>query len=582
MEEFRQDFVPEATLDATTQAKLGAGSFGGGKKWWIVFGTVFVILCLVAGWLFFYGGKKGDPVMEVNIGGVSELPSNGEVALQFGLANKDSRIFQDISAEVVYPSGLAYVSSVPQGQDLSGKNFTFPDLSSGQNATVLLRLRVQANVGDTKQLRAIIRYKVAGESAVFVKDYVQSWSVVGRGVELQIQGPSNPGSGDLVTYTLTYENTSDEALDGVKINLEYPSGFEIGQTNPPTNGGSNTWLVPRLESKQKGSISIVGSFSGAVDLQGSLKMTLSVLTKDGGYGVQADTSFPVAIAKRPLTASLEFLDTSKQVVGAGERINYIVKYQNNGSVPVRNAKLLLKVDSRSVDWGEVRAEGAQISQGLITWSPATTDSLNVLSPGDSGSFQVDLKLLDPAAKDSTKNLSISSTVSITSDEFSLPVQGNTLVSKIKTRPALLSGIKYISGSLPPRVGQETFYEITLGVKNTSNDLGGVSVSARLPFGGGSLVKGSLPSGVSLDKTGSKILWDIPLLPAYTGIFSPTKTVTFQVRVVPTLAQVGESLDVLSDLLLSGQDSFVGQAVTAKSLDLTSDKASGSGNGRVVK
>lgn len=571
------------TLDAATIDKLGRRRSFAWLKW--LFGAVFLFVLGFGGWFWFMGRQAPvAPKVTLNIEGPDELPSNGQASVRVVVGNENGYAIRDLQLEVIYPSGLTYISSVPTAEGISGKNFSMNELPGGQKSPFILKLKSQGNVGDSKQLKASLRYKVAESNAVFASENSKEWLVAGSGVDLKISGVNEAGNGELVSFTIDYVNKSGAVMNNIKLTAQMPSSFKIAKTEPQGNLSEGSWSIPRLDPEQGGKVMIYGSFDGSqLGNQEVIRASLSVLDSSGSYAVQASSSFSTSIRNSPITSSVELQNSTKSVVNAGDRVAYTVKYQNNSTAPVRNVKVTIKVEGKGVNWADVRAEDAQVSTGSIVWSTATLGALSILSPGEKGTLAFELPVSNPPVRDSSEDLAITSSTSVVSDEYKTPMSGNSVEIKISTKPQVKAGLEYVSGANPPKVGQETVYKATLVLTNTSNVLKDTKVTARLPLGATSVSAAGLPSGVTLDSSASRLTWQVGDLAAYAGSFSPQRTVSFNIKMIPTAAQVGEEVFVLNDITLNGTDSFTTRPLTVKAVDLSSDDgATGSGRGRVVK
>lgn len=573
------------TLDKRTQQKLsGEGGFWKSKFLWF-------LICLVLftagfGAWFVFGQKPTVevPKVQLQIAGNETLPVSGDSSFRVNIKNDNSYALKDMRLELVYPSGVVYKDSVPDALGLSGNTFELPELPSGQNASIQIRVRMQANVGDTKLVKAILRYKGGDSSAVFSLDAEKQWEVVGGGLKVEVEGPGEAGNGELISYIFRYKNESDAVIDNARLVLQVPERFVVARSEPSASIGSVTWSLGRLEISGGGSVSVFGAFDGAELGQAQVfGAELQIQGQGGGFTSQAKANFATQVKNQPITITQELQNATKTVANAGDRVSYTIKFVNNTSASLSNLKISFKVDSKVINWADVRAEQAQISTGLVTWAPATSDQLSVIRPGERGSVQVELPILNPPVKDSSKNLTIVSNVTVSADEIQAPVKGNSLEVKIATKPLLRVGVELVSGANPPKVGQETVYKVTLSALNTSNEVKPAKVNARLPLGASSVVGSSLNSFVTVESSASRLTWDLGSLQAYAGSFAPMSTTNFLVKMVPTVAQAGEEVFLLTDITLTGTDVFTEKVLSVSASDISSDDAAkGSGRGRVVK
>ena len=145
------------------------------------------------------------------------------------------------------------------------------------------------------------------------------------------------------------------------------------------------------------------------------------------------------------------------------------------------------------------------------------------------------------------------------------------------------------GTLPLTVGKSTNFTIHWKVINYSNDLSNVVIRSVLPQGVAwtGQVAGNYGESAPKynDRTG-EVIWEIPKLPATTGIALPAREAIFQIAVTPSLNQVGNYINLLGKTTLSAKDDFVNSDInlTVEEIDsqLENDSTVKDGEGKVVK
>ena len=138
--------------------------------------------------------------------------------------------------------------------------------------------------------------------------------------------------------------------------------------------------------------------------------------------------------------------------------------------------------------------------------------------------------------------------------------------------------------MPPKVEEETTYTVVLTVTNSTSEIKDARVEASLP----SYVtfKNAVsPSGAKLsyNPAGGIVVWDIGTVPARAGFEGPAKEVAFQVSVVPSLSQVGETIPLVREQKFSGLDTYTKTMVeTTRTTITTRTSDMGSNAGAVVR
>lgn len=600
--------VEDPTLDSSTKSLLtpektteepaglpegGARAFVQANKWYIVAGTLALI---VIGVLAFFALRPQTEVREANIGmeiiAPEELPANGESIYKITVRNDDSVTLIGMHLELVYPEGLQFISSTPSSSNLSGNLFAIPNLSPGQNATVLVKLRAQGGIGEEQKLLAKLRYRLDNFNSEFVKTAEYASVVKASNITLNLEGPQTSNNAQLVTYTLRYVNSAEQALAGARIEFVYPSGFVFASATPEPSIGNTVWNVGELNPNTEGVITVNGSYKSAGAGQ-SQTVSVKLLSPDasGNFRTQAESSFVTQIESLPLLVTHELAQGNRELIAdPGETLSYRVKYRNNSNVPARGVNVVVSLSSKAVDSSSIQAEGAQVSAGTITWNAASFSNLEVISPSETGELEFSFRIKDPPINDNTTNVSIVSTAKIKSNEYDTFLPGNELEVKVRSIAALSGTLSFVNGELPPKVGRDTVYTAGLRLTNLSNDFNSCTVTAFLAVSANSFQQGSFsPSGeaakANFDQSTGKITWNLGTLKAHTGDLSTPKVLSFGVRLNPTASQIGSEVTLVKDIKASCIDTFTGEQIqlTAEAVDTGNISGAGSNNtGRVVQ
>jgi hypothetical protein len=189
---------------------------------------------------------------------------------------------------------------------------------------------------------------------------------------------------------------------------------------------------------------------------------------------------------------------------------------------------------------------------------------------------------DPVTKDSSENLTVVSSVRVTSAEYSAPLLGNEIKLKVTSPSQVSVSLQQVSGELPPQVGKETTYELTFRVTNSSNSFTGALVTAFVPLGAGGYVDGSVTPSLEAGRTTydpatGKLTWRLGSVPAHAGSFTAARQMAFKVRVVPSAADVGRSVPLLKNLKYQASDLFTGENISGDADDVTTASLTGDNN-----
>jgi uncharacterized repeat protein (TIGR01451 family) len=589
---FTSDLKSQITQTREGSSGSGASGFYRANKLyvWAFCVGVFIIAILS----FFAFRKAPAPqVKEANVSIAVDAPSTvasgGDEVYRIAITNKDAQKLVHMQLELAYPDGVSYENSSPPATNLSGTVFPVPDLVSGLNTVVTVKARVSGNVNDTKDLTVRLRYQYNNISSQFVKEQHFSVRLIASNISLDLTGPSNANNGQLVAYSLHYQNNSDTDANNARISVVFPSGFTFASSDPAPSLGNNTWDIGTLAKGGSGTIQIQGAYN-SVGPGESLTTTANflILGNDGNYFTQNSATLTTAIANQPLLVTQKVNAPSSNIINPGDNLNFTLNYQNNASVAANAVNVVVTLDSNALDLSTVQAQGGQVNNNTITWNAASASQLQVLAPNEGGSLQFSVRVKNPATKDSSTKLTVVSHIKIKSNEYSTFFPGSDLSLKVSSPSSITGNLSFVNGSLPPKVGTNTTYKIRLTLRNATNDFSNTIVTAFIPLGAGGFSQSSVTSSeqknVTFDPSTGKLTWNAGALAAHTGQFTQSRILEFNVNLNPSSNQANQSPLLVKDIALDANDTFTSQAVHDTTDNITTNdiQGNGYGNGQVVQ
>ncbi len=550
---------------------------------------------LIIGALSFFAFRK-KPVTEVkeakidmSVSAPESIPSGGDAVYTIRLENKDSQKITQIRVEVVYPQGVSFLSSVPKPQGITGNIFEVPDLIPGQNTALVIRAKVAGNVGEQKQLITRLFYHYSNYSSEFLKERAFNFELGASEVALQILGPDSVSSSQLTTYTLKYKNNSEKLIQNVRVRVNLPDNFSLAQADPPVSLGQNIWEIGNLNAGAEGQILLQGNFkSGNTGDSRTWNAEIMSLGQTGDYNTLTSAQITTAISSLPLMVSQQ-LDMgsleSENVVKPGDTLRFSLNYQNNANVAASGVNIVVTLNSKAIDLSSIKAEGGEVNNNTIIWSASGVPNLEILNPSESGNLSFSVNLKNPATKDSSTNITVVSDVKIKSNEYQTFLPGNQVSLKVSSPASLATSLSYVSGQLPPKVGQSTTYKIKISLSNSTNEMGEAVLYGFLPLGpvvfDSTSVTPSEASKVQYDPATGKLTWNVGVLPANAGRFAQAKTLEFNVKLNPSQSLSGQSAQLMKSISFQAKDNFTAEKIQLTGENITSQNLSGNfGSGTV--
>lgn len=562
------------------------------NKWYvaaIVLGVVIIgVLAAFAFWPRSTERTEAARV-QLNIEAPQTTQAGGEVIYRVQVVNQDQAKLIDMNLELVYDDGVSYVSSSPRANNISGTSFAVPDLSTGQNAVVIVKTLAQGNVNDSKRLVARLRYKFDNFSSTFTAESSHTTRLVAANVLLDFSGKSQVNTGETVTYELSYRNTSSRAIDNSRVQITYPAGFEFSSSSPTPSLGNNIWNLGSLTPNQAGRISFTGSIkSTQVGQNQTFTAEFLVPDETGNYFTQSSTNYDIEIASQPISVDARITGGTAAggIVRPGSQVSVEIRFQNNSQVVNTGLQLFTEVASNSIVPGSIRAENGFVEDQTASWNASSTSALEQLNLGASGTVRLQFTVANPATSSDNKNLTVTLRPRINSNQNQQFIPGGEVVLKIASPSELNGTISHTGGPLPPVVGQESTFAVRLAFKNSSNDYRSGVLTGFVPVGvqfDTNSVTASERNLVRFDASTGKLTWELGQLLAHSGTIRPERVLEFTVRVRPSASQLGQHVNLFRNVEFTATDDFTLEEIKLNHNDLgTMNLPNGGLSGRVTQ
>lgn len=530
---------------------------------------LFALVAVAVGSVFLFrivrdNAPKSEKV-SVAVKGPKELASGNEAEYVIIYQNAENADLIEVSLEIFYPSNFKFNSSQPEAKTSNGTTFELPVLKQGQQAEVKIRGKLTGKVGEVKEVKARLHYKLSNFNSIFTKEEMTTTTILSPNLVLEITGPIDVTNGQESNFAVNYENVSQQEYESVVLKMHYPPGFKFAAANPPPSRSDNIWNLGKLPVGWKGKIDINGSFTGDPNQE---KLVVGELGFDLNNNFAPQVTASVAFKVVPSTLNLVQSSNPNTYATLGGNIQYVLDYGNFGTLPMTNVVVSITVESAAAEFSQIQSNDAIIAGNNLTWKSATLKELALVRPNQQGRITFNLPL-KKSLSTNLKNQVIKTSAQIFSDQIKTPIRTADMEIKLISNLGLLISGKYASGANPPQAGQTTTYAITMILTNGSNDLEDTELIASVPLPDSAWKSVIFPESESqyltFDSNSNKIRWKVGKLPAFSGKFSTARTVTFQLEVTPNSNESGNQT-LLKDIQAIGTDTFVNTQVESTKVE----------------
>lgn len=549
----------------------------------------FVAAAGAAAYFFFGGGNFISPNnIDLQIVAPSLVDGGSQVALQVIITNRNSAALNLADLVLTYPEGARDPKN--PNKPLTSERQSIGTIASGQNIKRTASAILYGQEGSTQKVHVSLEYSIAGSNAVFVREGDVTMTLGSSPVSVSVSSPQNATAGQAFTADVTVQSNSQEPVNNVALEAQYPFGFAVQKADPQADSGSTLWRLGTLAPGASKVIHITGTLDG----QDGDERVFKFLAGSEADQTAAHIKVPFLTYPASITVSRPFISASLAVGGKrgstvsvepGKTIQGVVNWQNNLSDPVANIEVQLKLAGPVLDPSSVESANGfyQSSDNTITWTSAQDPSLAQVAPGASGTLNFSFATLPPGSGGTIyTNPKVTLTLNVKGTRGT--DQAPESVSAVATTDVVLGSLLSLgaqsyygqsayanTGPTPPRAESPTSYTVVWTAKNSSNAIANAFVSAVLPT---YVTYKTGQAGVSYDAASRTVKWDLGELKAGTGYTTAAKTASFQVVLNPSVSQVGQTPALTGAAVLSGTDRFAQIQVDAQAQGPTTQTQDG--------
>lgn len=558
----------------------------------IILLIITIISLSVAAFVYFQRSFFKPENVSLIITAPTSAKSNELVEINFEYENKNRASLSE--AEIKVEFGKYFVPVQEQESfKVAGLNsgvIPVGKINSGSKKEITIAGHFVGPENFKENIQGILNYKPEKTNTIYSTQGKSTTTITSSPIVIDFDSPKEIVSGSSVDLIVSCKNTSRETIRDIKLIIEYPNGFSFDSTDPSFTQ-DKVWLINELKPQEEKKFNLRGILTGEIGTFQKFKGQVETQATQGNI-VYAIHEYAPKIVNSPITLKQ---NVENEIVYSGNSLNYTIEFFNNSDVPIRDAILNLKFEDRVLDFSELELDekGFYDSKNkTITWKASDVPALKLIEPNESGQvrFHIPVKNPLPIQNKTDTNFTIETKASIDSEDIPSPIRANktiltnSLLVKIGTEiPFVVTG-KYKEGELPPRVGKETTYTLTIEVGSYINDLKNTEISSVLPTGvfWKGNIEGIKVENLLFNERANTMVWKVGGVTHGEGLLSPTQKISFDVSIVPSVDQVGTSSTLMKDIMLKATDVFTGQNISKnhdkKTIyleDIKTQKANGS-------
>lgn len=545
------------------------------KRGLIWLGVVLGIIGLLVAVYLIRKSSFNESRVDVSIEGHDEVKSGELAVYEINYTNDNWASLKNAVLRINYPDSFKpEVSPAYKQESPTVSVVDLGQIKGDSSGKIVFSGKAYSPKGTLIYIKVDLEYAPANFSSNFSVKKQMGVNVISTPIKFEVMAPLAMASGNAIDYQINYKNEGAEDFENIRVRADFPEGFIFSKSEPNASEGNNIWYVGRIAAGESGKIIVSGNIQGERDTYKNIEVHLGTINQ-GQFISYNDEKASTKIIASPLTIGQTINNSTNINVNAGDRLTFKIYYKNEGDLRLRNVIVKESLDSLVLDYSTLEMNGGSFNDSTktIEWKASDHPALALVAPGQGGmiEFSVEVKRIIPVKTINDNNFMISGIARIDSPDIPTPIEMNKIVASnridAKLNSKILFGVlgHYTSslignfGPIPPIVGQETSYTISLKAGNVSNDVVDAKTEIVLPTG--VVMTGKIyPENASLEYNEriNSITWNIGNMQVGEGIISPYREVAFQVKITPSPDQVDKTVDIVRSVIFSGKDLFTGQ------------------------
>lgn len=566
----------------------------------LVFMGSFVLFILAAGFTFvtFWQNKNtvSSKNIEVAIDHLAFTDGGDELMVSVDVTNRNHAPLLNTLVALDYPS-----LSALNENGIARETFELETLRPGETKTAEFTIVLYGEQGTQHPISADFQYRVEGSNAIFEKVTDSLVTLRSTPIDIVLDARNEIVSGQEATYDFSIISQSEEPLTGILFEIDTPPGFEVLSSEPRSLLGRDVWSLGTFQPLEEKTVRITGVLNGQPNESKTLRAYVGV-----GEGVDTSRVATVfnSLSRRidlvqPFLAADIYVERSTDdtvIFAPGRQLSGSVYWTNTLDEAVKSPEITLSISGSAYDSDKVDPQAGffDSNKDQIIWTKDTMESLQVIEPGETGDLRFALTPRSLSAFTfSRPEVVLSVGVRGIGASGRLYEAAQTDVMRVQFSSVLgvaaealhYNGPFQNGGAMPPRVGRSTDYTIRWTVTNSSNDVTRGRVAATLPpyvTWEGQTSPGS--ESIRYDDSSRTVVWDLGDVRAGTGYGAAGREAYFQVSLTPSASQISETVQLTSEVEISGTDAFTNQPLSGSGRGATTrllNDGNGPGtNGRV--
>lgn len=564
----------QPTVESTTSVMSEVSGNGRRKYRTVILIASLLIFVFGVGlsslYLYLGGNQISSDQIAIDLTGPFTIGGGEVMKLQVSLANQNTVPIESATLVLKYPPGSRSVGSSPR--TVFEERIPIPDIAPNESRNVPVSVVVFGEEKSEQSITATIEYRITGSSGTFYKEAKPlEFSISSSPLLVRVESVKKVASGQTIDVAMTLISNASSPLKDILVSAEYPNGFRFESAEPRPVFGDDVWRIDELLPGETKTINLTGLAFGLSEETFRININAGPALPSNPFivgSVLVETGIDFFI-ERPfidITTTVNGTKESEHVLEEEEtsRVNVLVTNTLEETVYDMFVEVVPQgnvLNERSISAGKGFYNS---NTGTVEWRVANNSDFKSVGPGETRSLSFSVK---PTGKRPTGSYSL--VVNVYARRVAERSATEQLIGTDQTEVKFSS--KIFSGSqsgrnngpfvdrglVPPKVGEETTYTLTLVAEAGENDIVDTVINSSLPVYVDWLDMVEGDGSIDFNPISKQFEWKVG------NVLSRDRAeVSFQVSMTPSVSQVGSTPVLMNSHTTRATDRFTGARLQA--------------------
>lgn len=390
-----------------------------------LFSFLVFILAAIFAWYSFSNNNSAFSQNKIDffINAPVSVDSGSDAEIDFSITNKNTTPLSDAYIMVTYNSG----ETSSGNKNLITKKIELGEILPNTSINKSISASLFGNEGDSKEINSTIFYKVTSSKAEFNRSGTPiNILIKSSPVSISVDSLKEVHQNSDFQIVLTISNNTNKDIANLLVSVRPPNDFIYTSSSQATYNSNPSWLIPKLNSNQKKTITFSGKLTGptgTIDtftfLTGLPKTSSdtkssTTLNNFDNYNLSLDNIY--SKVEKTISISGQYLDvditsdstSGSDAVSASDLLYLEFTYKNNLSLPLDNLILTAKLSGNAIDVNNVNAELGYFdpNNNIVVWDKNSMPDLSRVPANGTGKVKLKLRVAKDAISGSKIRIQI--------------------------------------------------------------------------------------------------------------------------------------------------------------------------------